>query len=178
MLENRATFCGAQKYLLFPCQTLPKERRLCSSASVASRRLAPGLRPPPLAHRIHVTTPPAVWALVEMRSPRAPATCHVKPMLTLARGLKAKQEPRRKKNLKAPLSLQLGIFGRNEDGRRVEFRELFRGWETRRTKPNLQIIGRKTAGIGGGGSGGNRGTGRRERVPWLPAPGMKAKRGR
>ena len=54
----RATSCGAQKYLLFPRQTLPKERRLCSSASVASRRLAPGLRPPPLAHRIHVTTPP------------------------------------------------------------------------------------------------------------------------
>jgi hypothetical protein len=81
------------------------------------------------------------------------ATCHVKPMLTLARGLEAKQESRRKKILKAPLSPQLRIFGRNEDGRRVEFRELFRGWETRRTKPNLRIIGRKTAGIGGGGSG-------------------------
>jgi len=74
-------------------------------------------------------------------------------MLTLARGLEAKQESRRKKILKEPLSPQLRIFGRNQDGRRVEFRELFRGWETRRTKPNLRIIGRKTAGIGGGGSG-------------------------
>jgi hypothetical protein len=51
--------------------------------------------------------------------------------------------------------------------------------KTRRTKPNLRIIGRKTAGIG------RRrlreaatADGRRERVPWLPAPGMKAKRGR
>ena len=46
------------------------------------------------------------------------ATCHVKPMLTLAGGLEAKQESRRKKILKAPLSPQLRIFGRNEDGRR------------------------------------------------------------
>jgi hypothetical protein len=31
--------------------TLPNEQRLCSGARVASRRLAPGFRPPPLAHQ-------------------------------------------------------------------------------------------------------------------------------
>ena len=102
------------------------------------------------------------------------ATCHFKPMLTLARGLEAKQESRRKKILKAPLSPQLRIFGRNEDGRRVEFRELFRGWEAKfanhrsQDRSNWRRRLREAATADG----------RRERVPWLPAPGMKAKRGR
>ena len=67
-----------------------------------------------------MTTPPvAVRALVEMRSPRALATCHVKPMLTLVRGLEAKQESRRKKILKGPISpSRFELGGRaNEDGR-------------------------------------------------------------
>jgi hypothetical protein len=107
------------------------------------------------------------------------ATCHVKPMLTLARGLEARQESRRKKILKAPLSPQLRTFGRNEDGRRVEFRELFRGWENpadqakfanhrSQDRWNWRRRLREAATADG----------RRERVPWLPAPGMKAKRGR
>jgi hypothetical protein len=48
-----APFYDAQKIRVgCPCRlTRPGQQRLCSSASVASRRLAPGLRPPPLAHR-------------------------------------------------------------------------------------------------------------------------------
>ena len=53
------------------------------------------------------------------------------------------------KILKAPLSAQLGIdetsSRHSTEGRQVEFRERARG--NRPTKPSLQVIGRKTAGI-------------------------------
>jgi len=67
------------------------------------------------------------------------------------------------KILEAPLSAHLGIDETSSDalndGHRVEFGELFRARGNRRTKPSLRIIGRKTAGIRGGDSGGCRGRG-------------------